>query len=426
MASGSGGLRGQLAQWLFGDYIESRVSEASLASEDRGWRSVSGGTREVGFSEIVEQIRDSTEAYRANPLAFRIVELTTDYVLGKGVKLACDDPEAQAWLNAWWAHPQNRMETRQYELCTELSLTGDLFVTLHRNPYDGMCYLRPIPGLLVDQIEVDPEDAERELRYHQQATATLTDGLSASEGRQLVEGRWWEAGECRHYAVNRVVGTVRGQGDLVPLLPWLRRYKDWLTDRVRMNKYRTAFVWDVLLRGADQRRVSQRRAELMQPPSPGSVIVHNESEEWQAKQPNIDAKSVESDGKAMRLMVAAGAGLPLHFLAEGESATRATAAEMGGPTLRHFERRQRYFGWVLCDLASEALRRSGRFAGRSLTVRAQFEDLTTRDNLAQAQAARSMMEALGLARDRGWIEDAAARVMVERFLELAEGVKGGE
>ena len=42
--------------------------------------------------------------------------------------------------------------------------------------------------------------------------------------------------------------------------------------------------------------------------------------------------------------------MPLHFLAEPESATRTTAEEAGGPTYRHFEQRQGHFVWMLQDI----------------------------------------------------------------------------
>jgi hypothetical protein len=167
---------------------------------------------------------------------------------------------------------------------------------------------------------------------------------------------------------------MRGQGDLTPLLPWLRRYKDWLTDRVRINKFKGAFLWDVKLTGASERAILARQAQLVEPPSPGSVLVHNEREEWRAVQPQIDAQAAEPDGKAMRLMVAAGAGVPLHFLAEAEDTNRATAESMVEPTLRHFGRRQRYFGWMMEDIGREAIRRSGRFEGAEVDVRAEFGD----------------------------------------------------
>lgn len=411
--------RYRVADLFFGDVIERRVREASLAEEDRLWRSISSavGTRDLNYRELVDQINDSAEAYRVNPLAYRIVELTTDFVLGRGMRVVSPDRDVQAFVEGFWSHPMNRMATRQFELCTELSLSGELFVTFHTNRYDGMSYVRMIPAVSIDRIETNPNDVEDERRFHRvgmvPAVVEGIDWKGRIEGG--LEGKWWDVADCRHFAINRLVGAVRGQGDLVPMLPWLRRYKDWLTDRVRINKFKGAFLWDVELKGADRAGVVKRQAELASPPSPGSVIVHNEKEVWRAVQPMIDAQAVEPDGKAMRLMVAAGAGVPLHFLAEGESATRATAKEMGGPTLRHYERRQLYFGYLLCDVVRTAIERSGRFKGREIVLEAKHEDLYTEDNLRIAQSARLIADALGVAVEKGWLEDGEARKVFERF-----------
>jgi hypothetical protein len=115
-------------------------------------------------------------------------------------------------------------------------------------------------------------------------------------------------------------------------------------------------------------------------------------------------------------MIAAGAGLPLHFLAEPDGSNRATAAEMGGPTLRHFERRQLYLGWVFADLALEAVRRSARFGeGRPVTVEAEFEDLSARENAQAAAATRAIVDALATAANRGWIDDTTARRLIAKY-----------
>ncbi|MCL5074204.1 MAG: phage portal protein [Chloroflexi bacterium] len=405
-------LRETIANRLFGDIIQSRVHEAiTLAEEDKRWRHLYGTSRDVSLTELLENINDSAEAYRVNPLAYRIIELTTDYVLGKGMRVTSQDEEIQQFINEFWSHPLNQMNTRQFDLCTELSLAGELFVTFHTNPYDKMTYVRSIPAASIDEIETNPDDIEDETRYHRKAESSAggATGMLRSSA-----GRWWSKDDCHHYAINRLVGAVRGQGDLVPLLPWLRRYKDWLTDRVRINKFKGAFLWDVKLLGADRAAILRRQGELLEPPNPGSVIVHNEGEEWKAVQPLIDAQAVEPDGKAMRLMIGAGAGVPLHFLAEGESATKATAQEMSGPTLRHFERRQLYFGHVITDIVAEASRR--RFGDTLRPIlKAQFEDLTTEDTLLLAQASGQIAQALVTFRDQGWIDDATASTLVAKF-----------
>ena len=65
------------------------------------------------------------------------------------------------------------------------------------------------------------------------------------------------------------------------------------------------------------------------------------------------------DGLAAKRMIAAGAGIPLHFLAEPESATRTTAECAGGPTFRRYEQRQKFFLWMLGDLTRAAYSSAG-------------------------------------------------------------------
>jgi hypothetical protein len=401
--------REAIAGRLRGSALAERTEEVvEEAESDAGWRSVGmGGEREAPFAEHREALALSDDAYRHNPLAFRIVELGVDFVLGRGAALRCSDQAAEEWLREWWAHPLNNLPLRQFDLCRELSLAGELFVTLHTSPLDGLTYLRPVPARQIDRIETSPEDLEDEWRYHQ----------SVGGADHGIDGRWWSRDEMRHYAVNRLVGTTRGQGDLATLLPWLRRYKDWLTDRVRLNKHRQAFLFDVTLEGADRRALVARQTELAVPPEPGSVLVHNEKETWRAVRPEVGADESAADGLALRLMIAAGSGFPLHFLGEAEEANLATAEAMGAPTLRRLERRQHYFGWLLVDLARECLRRSGRFGDvEGLEIRAEMPSLSAEDGERVARAAASAAGALRTAREMGWVDDAEARALFGRFV----------
>ena len=106
-----------------------------------------------------------------------------------------------------------------------------------------------------------------------------------------------------HYAVNRPVGALRGESDLAPILPWLRRYSRWLEDRVRLNAGVRAFLWIV-------RAPARLRADLLeryrQPPEPGSVIIADEQETWSAVAPTLHANDACADGRAIRWMIVAG------------------------------------------------------------------------------------------------------------------------
>lgn len=393
------------------------ASSSSLTDEDRGWRSlISGGMRELTWAQIVENLNNATEAYRTNPLAFRLVQLQVDHVLGDGMVLRSADPRVQAELDVFWHHPLNNLAVRQFDFLTALALDGEIFPTIHTNPFDGTSYLRLVPASLVDRIETNPDDLWDELRWHQTAQPMTPDTLMRMPSALQAEGRWWDKGDMWHFAVNRPAGVVRGQSDLAPLLPWLRRYRDWLTDRVRLNKYRTAYLWHITLKGADRRAVVQRQADLAEPPRPGSVIVSNENETWEAVQPKIDASTVADDGLAIRLMIAAGAGVPLYWLAEAEHTARGTAAEMSEPTYRHYRQRQLFFGWVMRSMAVEALRRRGLAQVTLADVQVDFPELDSSATLETAQSVQAVSHSLQVAVQSGWLSASDAAAVYQHYL----------
>ncbi|MGQ9683418.1 MAG: hypothetical protein ACUVX9_12830 [Anaerolineae bacterium] len=349
-------LQDLIADRLFGRLIRSRVAEAVKVVDEQWWRQISDAARprERPWHEVRTGLDEALEAWRTNPLAFRIVSLTTDFVVGRGLRVRSSVPWVEELLQRFWQHRLNRLDLRLHRWCDELTRSGELFLVLSTNPGDGLSYVRELPAVRVDRIETSADDLERELRYHE-----LTSDL---------DGRWWPgpaAAEALsapqlvlHYSINRPVGSLRGQGDLAPILPWLKHYRLWLEDRVRVNRFKSAFLWHVSIADPGPGVLERRRAQCMQSPEPGSVIVTDQKEEWKAVQPAIQAADAWPDGRAMRLLIAAGAGIPLHFLAEGESATRATAREMGTPTYRHYAQRRRQFCDMLLDLCTWMLRRA--------------------------------------------------------------------
>ncbi|MHB0877699.1 MAG: hypothetical protein ACYC5O_16810 [Anaerolineae bacterium] len=431
-------LRARLAERFFGGYIEQRVKQAVQDVDERWWQQVGLRTEDRPWYEARSNLQDALDAWRTNPLARRIVSLTTDYVVGEGIRLRCGDEKVQAFLDRFWHHPQNRMDMRLHWLCDELTRSGELFLLLSRNPADGMSYVRAIPALHITQVHTDEGDAERELWYRDDLATVVRDETAGRDETVVspgpmpagqLGGRMWPSPLVAavadqvvlHYAINRPVGCTRGEGDLAPILPWLRRYREWLEDRVRVNRYRNAFLWKVTVQGASDSELRRRRAELTRPPPPGSVIVTNEGEKWEAVNPQVQAQEAESDGKALRLIIAAGAGVPLHFLAEGESATRATAAEMGDPTFRHYRQRQMFFCHMLEDLAETVLQRAalvgkGPLSGEAtVPVVAEAGDITREDNLRMAQAAREIAEALAVMTEHGWVDEEMAQRWAYRF-----------
>lgn len=407
------GLRGWLAKAIGGDLVQLASIGTTVVKDRDGWEALlrERSTEDRLYVEWAEDVKDALEAWRRNFLVRQIVRLTTNYVVGDGIGISSEISTVEKFIREWWDHRLNKMDLRLAKMSDELVRAGELFPVLFQNEYDKMTYVRFIPARQINKIETDEEDLERELKYHR--LGTLKD----------VQGTWWASRETAkpgdpvtlHYAVNRPIGCVRGEGDLVPILPWAKRYQEWLKDRVRLNRARVeGGLWDVTI--DDEGQVEAKREQYgKSPPEHGSVIVHGKGEEWKALNLNIDAANVKDDGKVLRLAVATGAGVPLHFFSEGESATKATAAFMGGPTFRHYRERQDYFCFILCDMIEQAYRLSGKRYYSDLRLKATVPDIEERDNKLMAQSAKLIVDALATMADRGWVTDELAIELAFKF-----------
>jgi hypothetical protein len=384
-----------------------------------GTRSTGSDRDRVSYNRE-EILEESLEAWRVNPLARRIIELTTQYVVGGGLRFSVDHAATHKFVDTFWNHALNQLPMRAVEWCDELSRAGEIFLLVTTGP-DGMSYARIVPALNVKEIITAANDVQQELEY----LVVSSDGLDESRypGALARLGRSVDGGYLPfmlHYAVNRPAGAVRGESDLAPLLRWLSRYSGWLEDRARLNRYRNTFLWQVKARFATEaERLARQAALTLTPPAPGSILVTDESETWGVMSPKLESADAGEDGLSLKKMIAAGAGLPLHFLAEPEGSTRTTAESAGGPTYRRFEQRQEFFVWLVGDLLRVVIERR-RLVDSSVKADARVvvrgADLSARDNAALAVAASTVVSAFQSFRDRGLIDDLELMRLAYRFL----------
>ncbi len=284
-----------------------------------------------------------------------------------------------------------------------------------------------------------PEGAEEARAL---AEGVLAGGVEAGEGvghRVLVitEDDADERGQFApimvHYSVNRPAGGLWGESDLSHLLKWLARYTAWLEDRVRLNRFRNAFLYVVKASFINEASRKARQTELLaNPPTPGSILVTDETEEWSVLTPKLEALDASTDGIALKKMIAAGAGIPMHFLAEPESATRTTAEAAGGPTYRKYEQRQQVFMWIIRDLVQIAINRRA-LVDYKLNPDEGFDvqaaDISARDNVALAMAGSQIRSVVLDLYDMGIIDHAEVLRLIYKFsgeaVDIEEMIKRG-
>jgi hypothetical protein len=370
----------------------------AVTDDARGWRALGAATHDRPLAEQQAAYQETLSAWRKNPLAWRIIQITTDYTVGEGIGLSSRDPAMQRFIDAFWHDPQNHLPLRLAGMSEELARAGDLFPVLFRRPSDGVSLLRFITKDQVGEIETAAGDWERETAVIQHDAdptnprrwPTPAAGAAARRARAV----------ALHYHINRPLGAAFGESDLATVLPWLLRYSRLLEDRVRLHWAARMFLWFVQV---PRHRVGEKAEQYKVPPESGSVIVHDESESWSAVAPVLRGADVAPDLKAVRNMIDAGSGYPPHWRGEAADVNLATAQAMQEPAERHLARRQAYFAWLLQDLTYQAYERARALRPelwpevngrdyRSLFL-VTLPDVSRSDNLVLAQAAANLSAA---------------------------------
>ena len=375
----------------FGDTL---AAVTGTVDDSAGWVSFQGGPNDRDASEIQQLYTDALTAWRKNPMAKRIIDCTVDYVLGDGITPSATGQIGQ-FITKWWDHPKNHMTRRLPELSEELARAGDLFLTLHTNPVDGISYVRPVPKDRIIKIETLPNDWETEIAYYETQ--------EAREPRKWLSPHHPDAADAPaimvHYSVNKVVGALLGESDLGTMLPWLLRYSRLLEDRVRLHWAARAFMWIVTV---PSNLVAAKQEQYRTTPDTGSIIVKDDAEDWKAVSPDLKGFDAHYDMRALRQMIDAGSGMPPHWRGEAHDVSLATAQAMEHSASRHLRRRQLYTRFLVADLTHQAYTRAahmGKVRGKPnfAAITVEMTDIDRVDNKDLADAAHTIAQALDIA-----------------------------
>ena len=217
-----------------------------------------------------------------------------------------------------------------------------------------------------------------------------------------------------------------GESDLATILPWLLRYSRMLEDRVRFHWATRLFLWFVQV---PRNRVQEKAEQYRVPPDAGSVIVHDESEQWDSKSPVLRGADAAPDMKAVRNMIDAGSGYPPHWRGEAADVNLATAQAMQEPAERHLKRRQNYFTWLLSDLTYQAYVRANQLRPELWPMPAEGNykalfnisapDVSMSDNNDLAQAAERLANAFDSINGQYPRSETLRRILLKLLLNFA-------
>ena len=128
-----------------------------------GSQSFSSQARDRDAYNRQEVLQDSLQAWRFNPLARRIVELTTQYATGGGLTAVCPHQPTQSFLDQFWGHRLNCMDKRVGEFSDELCWRQLVFAAQQRPERNEL--MRVLPSTDILKIESSENDIEQEWRF---------------------------------------------------------------------------------------------------------------------------------------------------------------------------------------------------------------------------------------------------------------------
>lgn len=336
-------------------------------ADDHLYRRLSQAQRELPPVIQDRAIRLAWSLYETNPLAHGIIETIRDHVVAKGFTWRASDKAAQAILNRNWRDPINRWGVKQFDRVRDLSLFGELILAVFVNKADGFVRFASIDPGHVRAVYTNPDNPEdvwtivvnprrlgneltagdkfyRVIHMDEDINSTTFGRLiGASEGEQFTvpggrRARTYD-GSVFFFTINRVVSALRGRSDLMSTIDWLDAYDQMLFNFIDRTILTNAFVWDVKLQGATESQITSWKTKHAAIPRPGTVNVHNETEEWKEVSPTLGRSTYEIEQKTIKGQTLAASGLPPHWFGETET-TRASANEMALPTMRRLEARQ--------------------------------------------------------------------------------------
>lgn len=313
---------------------------------EQGWIALSGlGPAHLDVPRLQ---RECERLWLTHPLVGQIVGVLCDFSIGAGLTVLASEERVQDALDAA-VRQQPDWEGLQRGVAAHLAVYGEVFVHLKPDA-QGVLRFQLIAPTAVRAVVRDSDGVLRGIVWEQ--PVVRSEALVALEhdpGRALVPplepGRLtWLPGEAV-VTVQSQAGAAaeRGIPELARILPWVERYDQWLQDRVRINRSRGAFAF---LRKIPGWGIAPEPSGTQDPvtggiPRPGSVLVVNDQESWEVLAPQVGADDASADGRALKLMILAGAGIAEHYVGDLAQSNLATAQAAELPMLKRFEARQR-------------------------------------------------------------------------------------
>ena len=397
------------------------------ADEDQ-WRRLSGGNNRDLPGLTQDQMQKlAAQLWERTAFGDRLIELPVAFLSAEGVRVTVPDDEAQRWLDAFWHDPINAMDAKLPKRMRELALFGEQVYPAFTNELNGMVRLGYLDPALIATIVTDPDNTEQPIgvvtrRDRKGQTRRLRVIVNGDEDvfsiRTQGIRQTFTDGECFLIRVNDLSSGTRGRSDIRTVIDWVPIYDQFLFNELDRAADTRSYQWDVKLTGASGEEVQKRAAEIAAEPR-GGTRVHNDAEEWNVINPELGAYDSQVMARLLLNYIIAAQTMPEHWFGGGGDVNRATAAEIGTPTMKVLTARQTVWRHALRDICTYQIRQRLKADGKPYDPADPkyrpdivFPELATQDQTKHSTALQQVASASILLIDAGLVSEEVAVTLI--------------
>ena len=335
--------------------LESLLPSFARDNDEDEWKALSGGKEVYSEQDLAAMQKQASGLCYKNSLALGIIETLISFTIGKVCRIIAldENPDVQEYWDAFYE--VNDFDSKSKEMVRRTLRDGECFIRFFP-PKSGdvqkIRFVEPseikpgVGGKPTHGIETDPDDVEEVVSYHREYVQS--DNVAMKEDIP--------ADEMLHLKIRVDSNVKRGISFLVGIAEYIVKYKDWLDDRIVLNKIRSMFgLIGKVTGGSSLSNLSSKLPDSTTNKNTnsgdykkklfkrGSVLL-TKGVEWDFKHLNIAASDTKDDGRAILLMIVAGTNLA-EYMVTGDASNAAYASTMvsESPAVKAFESWQDFF-----------------------------------------------------------------------------------
>lgn len=303
-----------------------------------------------------DMIRMARKMFRSDPFGRVVIQTMQNYLVGRGfeIKPKSDDPGVNHVWAEFWKSPRSKMRKKRFEIVTRFFRDGEVFLQIFsksdRNVETGLSTVRFKDPLLCKNpatakssallgqkelirsgVEINPDDVEDVVAYWFEDSTTYGK-VNRIEAQEIIHMKAFADSDQR-----------RGESALQPIMPMISNYKNWLDNRIILNRMRSAIVLIKKITGTST-ELQNLKGNMGPVNSAGQTVIRggkillaNDGVDYKMESPNINASDVAEDGRNIKLAMAAGTNLPEYILGDASNANFASTLIAESPFVKAIE-----------------------------------------------------------------------------------------